>query len=103
MFISLGLNVFSSNENGKAVKGIVFETINNEKVALPLAEIQINDNSNQVTDLEGNFLIFLKDGDYDLKFSFDGYTSVVKEVQTENKSEVYIEVELKKNCNLATK
>ena len=104
------LMLFAENENKEAAKssfgevqGLVYELVNNEKVALPLAEICIGTEGEITTDLSGNFVLSLNPGKHNVTFQFDGYKLVTKEVKLEGSDKVFLEVELVKEANFAQK
>lgn len=74
----------SNNKNTIVVKGTVFEIINNEKVALPFANVFI-ENTEMVTttDFDGRFVIEANENRNNLKCTFRGYKAFFKEIDSQ--------------------
>lgn len=97
--------VFAKSDNKKAeIRGIVYEMIDGKKVPLSLANVQCKGTSKgTVTGLDGDFNLKLKEGTYKLRFTFAGRESIVKKVKVKKHKNMYFEVVLDKNLNIAKK
>lgn len=78
------------------IKGTLSEIVNNEKVALPFANVFIEGTTYvTTTDLEGNFTLETEAGSYNLKCTFMGYDSYVKTLTEENCGTINLDILLK--------
>ncbi|MFA6400970.1 MAG: carboxypeptidase-like regulatory domain-containing protein [Salinivirgaceae bacterium] len=87
-----------TNETSKniIIKGTLSEIVNNEKVALPFANVFIEGTTYvTTTDFEGNFTLETEAGSYNLKCTFMGYDSYVKSITEENRGTIELDILMK--------
>jgi len=82
--------------NGIIIKGTLSEIVNNEKVALPLANVFIEGTTYvTATDLDGHFTLEIVPGSYNLKCTFLGYDAFVKSIDHENGKHIELDILMK--------
>lgn len=89
-------NVADATAKNIIIKGTLSEIVNNEKVALPFANVFIEGTTHvTTTDFEGNFTLETEAGSCNLKCTFMGYDSYVKTLTKENCGTIELDILLK--------
>lgn len=88
--------IAQDNEEAIVVKGTIFEMVNNEKVALPFANVFIEGTDIvTTTDFDGNFTLESTTDLKNLKCTFRGYEAFVKEIDGSVTKTIELEILMK--------
>lgn len=111
-FLSLGVWVFGqdklayleineTNSTEVTLKGTLFELVENEKVALPFANVTVEGTTDfTFTNIDGSFELITNQKGGTLKFTFKGYESVVVPIDNNKGFNVVLKKEFD-NCKVS--